>query len=98
MNKLLRVWWIPQVPGKSFYVCVSTVEVGIKMIEALAQYDIFQYENNIKPDYSNAGGLQMFDPDDKTDNSQGSWVDWYYEDNNEYFDDPEEYIEWLTTK
>ncbi len=60
MNKL-RVWHIPQIPGKPFFVDVSSVEEGVRMMSALDDYDAFQYENNIKPDYSNANGLQMFD-------------------------------------
>lgn len=89
----LRVWWIPQVPGKPFYVDVKSVEQGVLIMDTLAFYDIFQYENNIKPDYSNAGGLEMFDSDDKTDGPAGSWSNWY--DEKFDFDDPKEYLEWL---
>ena len=42
-----RVWWIPQIPLHPFYVPVKTV------------YDLFQFENNIKPDFCNAGGLEV---------------------------------------
>lgn len=57
----LRVWHIPQVPMKPFIVEVGSVEEGVRMMDALADYDAFQYDNNIKPDYCNANGLQMFD-------------------------------------
>jgi len=93
MNKL-RVWWIPQVPMKSFNVEVESVEEGIKILDTLSSYDIFQIDNNIKPDCCNVGGLQLFDPEDKEDSPEGSWVDWYYEDELNYFDDPDEYLEW----
>ena len=56
--KQLRVWWMPQVPMTPFYVEVSSVEEGVKIMHVLADYDIFQYKNNIKPDYSNTGGLE----------------------------------------
>lgn len=83
-----RVWHIPQVPGKAFLVEVPTVEEGVRLMNALADYDQFQLDHNIKPDYSNMNGLQMWDeslPDiDK-------WVDWY----NDEYDDPREYIESL---
>ena len=92
---LLRVWWIPQVPGSVFHVAASSVQEGVKIMDVLALNDLFQYENNIKPDYSNAGGLQMFDAEDKTDSPEGSWTDWFIELGNDYFDDPEEYLEWL---
>ncbi len=59
-------------------------------MDVLAYYDQFQYENRIKPDYSNAGGLQMFDPLDDTDSPEGSWVDWCDEETGE--DDPFTYL------
>jgi hypothetical protein len=64
-----RVWWIPQVPMKPFRVPVETPEQGRWLCDVLADYDIFQFESNVKPDYCNAGGVQMLDED-------GEWVDW----------------------
>lgn len=87
----LRVWWIPQVPMKSFYVDVDSVKEGIKIMAVLATYDAFQYANNIKPDYSNTGGLQMFDELDDTDGPDGSWCDWMDDETGE--DDPEVWLE-----
>ena len=87
----LRVWWIPQVPMKGFFVDVDSVEQGVKIMDVLADYDAFQFENNIKPDYCNAGGLQMFDPNDTEDSPDGTWTDWYDEET--YTDDPREYLE-----
>ncbi|MCK4503388.1 MAG: hypothetical protein KAU22_10160 [Desulfuromonadales bacterium] len=83
----LRVWWIPQLPGKSFYVGVGSVAEGVKIMVTLAQYDLFQLENNIKPDYCNCGGMQMFDPNDTEDAPEGSWVSWHDEESGE--DDPD---------
>ena len=83
MNKL-RVWWIPQVPGKPFHVEVGSIEEGVKMMDTLAAYDAFQFENNIKPDYANVGGIEELIEED------GSlvWVSWC----NDYTEDPREYI------
>lgn len=53
----LKVWWIPQVPMKAFEFLVKDMVEGKKIMEVLADYDTFQFENNIKPDYSNMGGL-----------------------------------------
>ena len=61
MTNKLRVWWIPQVPGEPFYVPVESSERGRWLMGVLADYDRFQYENRIKPDYCNAGGLAEFD-------------------------------------
>lgn len=73
-NQKLRVWWIPQVPMKEFTVEVRNIREGKLILNALAEYDIFQYENNIKPDYCNAGGLSVFE--------DGEWFDWYDDDGN----------------
>ena len=86
MENKLRVWWIPQVPMKSFYVPVNTPEEGKNVMDILAAYDAFQLQNRIKPDYCNMGGLQMYDPETAT------WKDWYLETNDDYFDDVDEYI------
>lgn len=72
MTKKLRVWHIPQVPGKSFRVDVSSIPQAIVTMNTLANYDLFQYENNIKPDYSNASGLQELQ-------DGGEWHEWYDE-------------------
>lgn len=65
----LRVWHIPQVPGKPFHVEVKSIEEAARMLRALANYDLFQYENKIKPDYANAQGLEVFDGT--------GWSEWY---------------------
>jgi hypothetical protein len=70
----LKVWWIPQVPGKAFEVPVASVEQGKFLTDALANYDLFQLEYHIKPDYCNAGGILRFDPADKGDDCDG-WTD-----------------------
>ena len=80
----LQVWWIPQIPMKPFVVDVATREEGAKFLEVLAQYDAFQFEHHIKPDYSNAGGLRRW----CADNGDGipGWEDWHDEATGE--DDP----------
>lgn len=77
MSKL-RVWWIPQVPGKPFYVPVDSLVEARLLLDTLAKYDQFQFENRIKPDYCNTGGLQSFEDDE--------WTDWYDDDGNEIDD------------
>jgi len=71
----LRVWWIPQVPSEPFYVTVETPYEAAKILVMLADYDKFQLENNIKPDYSNAGGLEVYE--------DGEWTDWRDEEGND---------------
>lgn len=86
----LKVWHIPQIPGKAFEMPVSSLEEAALLLESLAKYDLFQYENNIKPDYSNANGLSIFDTTDTEDSPVGSWVSW--EDEETGIDDPQSYI------
>lgn len=86
----LKVWWIPQIGMRGmFEVPVSSVEEGVKIMTTLAQYDLFQFENRIKPDYANVGGLMRYDADPRGNASE--WCDWYDEESGE--DDPERYIE-----
>ncbi len=79
-----RIWWIPRVPGKPFHTEVSSVIEGVEIMRILADYDKFQFDNHIKPDYCNAGGLQMLEAD-------GEWCDWYDEETGE--DDPVVFLE-----
>lgn len=87
--KKLQVWWIPQIPMALFTVDVSSVAEGAKILEVLADYDRFQFENRVKPDYANAGGLNQW-----SDNCDGGgnpgWEDWEDEETGE--DDPATYL------
>lgn len=87
MNKL-RVWWIPQIGiEQTFYIPVKTPEEGKKVMDMLAAYDAFQLQNRVKPDYSNVGGLQMWDEKEK------EWCDWVLETEDDFFEDVDEYCE-----
>ena len=75
MEKKLRVWWYPQVgTGSIFYVPVRTPEEGCRVMGILAYYDCFQYNNDIKPDYCNTGGLEIYNEE------SCEWEDWYSDD------------------
>ena len=82
----LQVWWIPQIPGTPFEVDVESVEEAVKLLKILADYDI---EHQIKPDYSNVGGLQRWCDSCDGEGTPG-WEDWYDEETNE--DDPEVWV------
>ncbi len=70
----LRVWHIPQIPGKPFHATVISIEQAKLVLSVLANYDIFQFKNRIKPDYANAGGLEVFE--------DGDWCEWEDEEGN----------------
>lgn len=78
---------------KAFEVDVSTVAEGVKLLDVLADYDRFQFENNVKPDYCNVGGLRRW----CADNGDGvpGWEDWYDEETGE--DDPAAWLEAANT-
>lgn len=57
---------------EAFIVPVSSLKEAILILDTLAKYDLFQYEMNIKPDYSNTGGLNRFE--------NGEWVEWQDEE------------------
>lgn len=65
----LRVWHNPQFSLRNtlrvFYIDVDSLEEAEKIIKVLADYDLFQYENNIKPDYANISGLEVYDEEEK---------------------------------
>lgn len=80
----LRVWHIPQIPGKPFHVSVDTPLEAVKIINLLAEYDQFQFDENIKPDYSNVSGLEVYE--------DGEWCEWH-SDNDEDIDEFGETLE-----
>jgi hypothetical protein len=76
----LRVWWIPQVPMSPFLYPVPTLQAAQMLCDALALYDRFQCDNNVKPDYSNAGGASWRHPE----LTGGEWLDFDPEVPDEY--------------
>jgi len=64
----LRIWHEPQVPMKAFYASVDSLVEARKLLIILADYDLFQLEHNIKPDYCNMNGLEVFE--------NGEWIEW----------------------
>lgn len=71
----LRVWWIPQVPMPPFHVAVPDIKTAKLLLDALAQYDLFQLKHGVKPDFCNSGGLECFSRD-----GDNEWCDWYDEE------------------
>ena len=84
----LCVWWIPQVPMKAFHIPVKNIDEAKLVLKVLGNYDIFQLDNNIKPDYSNAGGLNVYTLDIDGEGTPG-WEEWH----NDEGDDIDEVME-----
>ena len=75
----LRIWWIPQIPMKPFEWPVADLTQAKLLLDVLAEYDLFQYENKIKPDYYNTGGLQVFE--------DSEWLDWRHPETGDDLDE-----------
>jgi hypothetical protein len=67
---------------KPFRVPVPDIGSAKLIMSALAGYDMFQLEHNIKPDYANAGGLECYSQDDDSE-----WCEWYNEETGGSIDD-----------
>ena len=92
MNKVgdLRVWWVPQVPMQPFHFPVPDLRSGVMLMDALAKYDAFQFEHNVKPDYCNAGGIEQWSADHDGEGNPG-WESWYDDESGE--DDPKVFLQ-----
>lgn len=68
--KKLRICHFPQIPCEPFIVPVKDLEEAKKILDVLADYDIFQFENKIKPDYCNMTTLEEWDEKEQ------DWIDY----------------------
>jgi hypothetical protein len=55
----LKVWYIPQVPMEAFEVIVpdNDLKTAKLLLNTIIDFSIFEFENKVKPDYSDAGGI-----------------------------------------
>ena len=81
----LRVWHIPQVSGKPFHVYVDTLQEAQRVLNILANYDLFQFKHKIKPDYCSAAGLEQYVEDDG--DGKPGWCEWYDEETGDDIDE-----------
>lgn len=76
----LCVWWIGQIGTKAFRWPVKSPEEGALLLDAFAAYDLHQLAQNIRGDFSNAGGLVQYSHADiENDDPETGWTDWYDE-------------------
>lgn len=80
----LKVWYIPQVPMKPFEVEIphrdgdeeKELALAVILRDTIINFSIFEFENNVKPDYSDMDGISRWE-----DNGDG--FDWYDVDEEE---------------
>lgn len=81
--KKYRVVHYPQIPCKPFIVEVEDLKQASFTMNLFADYDLFQYENKIKPDYANTTTIEAFDEEEQ---------EWFtvFEENEETEEETEE--------
>lgn len=69
----IRVWYIPQLPMEPYIVPVPSRDLAeaIRIQDAIVGLSIFEFEHNVKPDYSDATGIERYET-----NGDGGF-DWY---------------------
>lgn len=90
-----RVWHNSQVTSTidTFYVDVKDIEEGVLVMNVLADYDLFQFKNNIRLDYSNAQGLQQCE--EELILNDHNWEDFEICESDTCFSEPEEYLAFI---
>jgi hypothetical protein len=86
----MRICHVPQLGYKiNYYVPVVTLGEAKKVYEILTYYDLFQRNNNIKPDFNNLCYLEVFNKEEDTWEEVSSIEEEgsYFEDFNEYFEE-----------
>lgn len=75
----LRIAHNPQIPGPIYRVPVESLAEAVKIQKVLCEYDLFQYDHNIKPDYCNMCDLEERRPEeiDKADPDDDGWYSWH---------------------
>lgn len=69
-----RIWWIPQIGMEGvFYHSVPSVEEGYRVCDILGRYDLFQFENRVKPDYANVGGVEIHEDGEWCEMDKEEW-------------------------
>ena len=69
-----QVWYCPQMPMKAFEVETSNALEAEKILGVLEDFSLFEFENRVKPDYADVGGIQVWDEEGR------GWVDYHPED------------------
>ncbi len=67
----LMVWYVPQVPGPAFEVRVPDLKTASLVLEVITDLSAFEFDHNIKPDYSDASGISRWEP------NGDDGFDWY---------------------
>ena len=56
-----KIWYIPQVPMPAFEREYEDFETAKTVLNAIINFSIFEYDNNVKPDYSDVAGISFWE-------------------------------------
>ena len=56
-----KIFYIPQVPMPAFEREYEDFETAKEVLNAIINFSIFEYDNNVKPDYSDVAGISFWD-------------------------------------
>lgn len=58
-----RMWYIPQIPMPPFTREFDTAREAQAALDLIFAFSFFEFENRVKPDYTDAGGIEIWDED-----------------------------------
>lgn len=56
-----KIWYIPQVPMPAFEREYGDFETAKEVLNAIINFSIFEFDNNVKPDYSDVAGISFWE-------------------------------------
>lgn len=56
-----KIFYIPQVPMPAFEREYEDFETAKEVLNAIINFSIFEYDNNVKPDYSDVAGISYWE-------------------------------------
>ena len=69
-----RAWYVAKMPMKAFTVETTNAIDAEKILDVLEDFSLFEIQNNVKPDYAEAGGIDIWDEEYQ------EWTDYHPED------------------
>lgn len=64
-----KIWYVHQMPSEAFEREVADPATGQQILDIIYELALFQFANNMIPDYANTGGVVYLDED-------GDWSDY----------------------
>ena len=56
-----KIFYIPQVPMHAFEREYEDFETAKEVLNAIINFSIFEFDNNVKPDYSDVAGISYWE-------------------------------------